>query len=110
MNGGDIEHQLVADVVQGDPIALQALLLRYRGRLLAYIKRQMPPSLASLVDPEDVLQDTSIEAFRRMGQFSPQGDDAAIRWLMTIARHHIVYLLRAQHSQKRGGGGGGGRV
>src|SRR5258706_10396112 len=104
MNSVDVEPQLVADVIEGDPIALQALLVRCRLRLLAYIRRQMPTAIASFIEPEDVLQDTCIEAFRRMGQFTSQGDDAPMRWLMTIARHRIVDLVRAQSAAKRGGG------
>jgi RNA polymerase sigma factor (sigma-70 family) len=39
-----------------------------------------------------------------MREFAPQSEDAPMRWLMTIARHHIVDLLRAQNSLKRGAG------
>src|SRR5690349_4700205 len=62
------------------------------SRLEDYIGRRVPPSLRSLIDPADILQDTFVEAFRRAGEFSARGNDAAFRWLVTIARHRMAAL------------------
>jgi RNA polymerase sigma-70 factor (ECF subfamily) len=72
--------------------------------LLAYARRLVPADLARVVDPQDVVQDTCVEAFRRLREFEPRGPDADRRWLMTIARHLVVNLTVAHRAAKRGGG------
>jgi RNA polymerase sigma factor (sigma-70 family) len=87
-----------------DPLSLQLLFHTERARLLEYVRRHLPAELAGVIDVQDVLQDTYINAFRRMGQFSPGGDSSSVfRWLVTIARHRIAELLRLQRTAKRGG-------
>jgi RNA polymerase sigma-70 factor (ECF subfamily) len=83
---------------------LQALLYRHRGRLLEYIQRHLPPVLVPLFTPEDVFQDVCIEAFRGIGQFVADGDASACAWLLTIARHRMIDLLRGHNARKRGSG------
>jgi RNA polymerase sigma-70 factor (ECF subfamily) len=83
----------------------QTLLLSERGPLLAYINRHLPAELAASADPQDVLQDTYFEAFRRIGQFRADDATSVYRWLVTIARNRIAELLRARRTAKRGGGG-----
>ena len=85
------------------PAVLQGILQENAPRLLAYLDRHMPPGLRRLVEPQDVLQDVFFEAFVRIHEFQPHGDDAHHRWLVTIARHKILNLLRAQRAVKRGG-------
>jgi RNA polymerase sigma-70 factor (ECF subfamily) len=96
--------ELLEEARSGDSIAMLALLHGYRRRLLDYINRHLPPAVAREVDPEDVMQDTCMEACRRIKEFSPRGEDSMLRWLMTMARHHMIDLLRTQTRQKRGGG------
>lgn len=90
-----------------DPLSLQLLLHAQRARLMEYVRRHLPAELAGFIDVQDVLQDTYINAFRRMGQFTPGEPDSVYRWLVTIARHRIAELLRLHRSDKRGGGRGG---
>ena len=98
------ENLLIERAILGDLRALEVLLLRHHDRVLACVLRQMPQDLRRLHDPQDVLQDTCFEAFCRISQFQPQGEDCIFRWLATIARNRIVYLVRAQRAVKRGGG------
>jgi RNA polymerase sigma-70 factor (ECF subfamily) len=86
------------------PGHLESLLDAHAGRLLAYIERHLPTVLQPAHQPMDVLQDVYFEAFRRLGEFAPQGDDAAYRWLVTIARHRMCRLLRRRRALKHGGG------
>ncbi len=87
-----------------DPLSLQLLFHAERAHLLEYVRRHLPGELAAVVDVQDVLQDTYINAFRRMGQFTPGGDSSSVfRWLVTIARHRIAELLRLHRTAKRGG-------
>jgi RNA polymerase sigma-70 factor (ECF subfamily) len=86
------------------------LLFSEQPRVLAYIERHLPASVAALIQPVDVLQDVYIEAFRRIGSFTRHDETSVYRWLVTIARAQIAMLLRRHRTQKRGGGAGGGTV
>src|SRR5579862_9231177 len=94
---------LLRAVAEGDAIALQALLHVHRLKLKSYIHRHLPNALVPLIDPEDVVQDVCIEAFRYTGQLKINDDEAFERWLLTVARNRMTMLLRAAKSQKRGG-------
>jgi RNA polymerase sigma-70 factor (ECF subfamily) len=89
-----------------DPTASELILYTERARLLAYVKRHLPVELQAWVDPNDVLQDTYFEAFRRLAHFQATDEAAAYRWLVTIARHRISELLRTRRTARRGGGMG----
>jgi RNA polymerase sigma-70 factor (ECF subfamily) len=82
------------------------MLHQYAPRILEYLQRQLPAELRRIVEPQDVLQDTFFEAFQRLEDFTPDGDEAVYRWLVTIARNRVVSLLRMQRRLKRGGGRG----
>src|SRR4051794_41089338 len=73
---------------------LASQLEAHAGRLLSYVERHFPVVLQPAHQPMDVLQDVYFEAFRRLGEFVPEGDDASYRWLVTIARHRMCQLLR----------------
>jgi RNA polymerase sigma-70 factor, ECF subfamily len=92
-----------ANESQRDIVELQAMLHASADKLLAYLKRQMPKDLRRFVDAQDILQDTFFEAFQRSAEFRVQGEDSAYRWLVTIARHRMVAVLRMQQALKRGG-------
>lgn len=97
-------HDLVRDVLAGIPLALDRLLLQESSRLLARIERRIPRQLSALISAEDVLQDTLAEAFRTAGSFRPEGPDACYKWLLRIAEHRLIDLIRAHRAAKRGGG------
>jgi RNA polymerase sigma-70 factor (ECF subfamily) len=60
--------------------------------------------LTRLVEPNDILQDTQIEAFRRIRSFCDNGGDGFYIWLVQIARRQMLQYLRARRTLKRGGG------
>jgi RNA polymerase sigma-70 factor (ECF subfamily) len=93
-----------------DPTAaLERLLRSHHARLLAYLRRQVPQSLQSLVDPHDVLQDVYLAAFRRLSEYPMKdGQPLAFAWLLTVARNTLINLIEHHTAQKRGGGRGGG--
>ena len=97
------QEALLGQAVAGDAIALQTLLHLHRLRLLGYIDRRLPSELMSVIDPEDILQDVCVEAFRHIGRLTLDSHEAFGRWLLTVARHRMAMLLRAVKSQKRGG-------
>ncbi|MEX0777359.1 MAG: RNA polymerase sigma factor [Phycisphaeraceae bacterium] len=97
------EELLIAQAVKGSAESLQGLLLRHYDRLLGFIRAKLPADIRRVTDPEDVLQETCIEAFKRIGAFEAQGADSFFRWLATIARHRMLDLIAAHRAAKRGG-------
>lgn len=91
-------------LANGDAGAAAELLYRYQARLVGYVRKNMPPELASVFEPHDVVQDAYFHAVRRLHSFRPDGADALLRWLLTIARHSLADLVRMQRAQKRDGG------
>ena len=87
-------------------LQLQRMLHEHAARLLDFVSGKLPADLRSFVEPRDVLQDVFFEAFQRIGEFEPRVNNAAYRWLVTIARHRVLALIRMQRASKRGGGRG----
>jgi RNA polymerase sigma-70 factor (ECF subfamily) len=94
--------QLVDAACAGDRAALAALFARHEGRLLAFLRARMSADLARRVAPEDVLQETLLEASRKLDGFERQSDGASFyRWLVGIARNKVNEAHRAGASKKR---------
>lgn len=86
----------------GNAPALQRLIHAHGGVLARYVGRLVPADLNRLIDPQDVVQDAYVEAFQRLTEFSPaQDDQAALRWLKTIARNRLIDLVRRHRAAKR---------
>ncbi len=88
--------------INNDPQALEDLLAAHHGRLLAYINKHLPTQLRPFVDSADVVQDTFFEACRLITGFKPSGENATFRWLVTIARHRMIDLLRMHEARRNG--------
>src|SRR3984957_5754353 len=95
---------LISQAVGGDGSALESLLLHFHDPLLQSIQRSISRGASALITPEDVLQETFIEAFRRIRTFDHRGNAAFLNWLKNIARGRLVNQLKALKAQKRGGG------
>ena len=83
---------------------LQSILERHGDMILGYLARKLPKDVNDFIDPQDILQDTFFEAFQRMGEFTTLSDAATSQWLLTIARHRLINLVRAKRRLKRAGG------
>jgi RNA polymerase sigma-70 factor (ECF subfamily) len=82
---------------------LQQLLHERRPQLMAYIQRQLGSRLRQKVEPEDIFQETSIDALRRIEEFSRLERDP-FGWLCQIAEHRLIDAHRRYfQSQKRAG-------
>ena len=95
-------EQLLEKVQQGDTSASEELFKRHQGRLLGAIKLRLDRRLAARVGVSDVLQDTYLEAARRMPQYLKQRKMPFYAWLRWIAREKIITLHRRyRKAQKR---------
>jgi RNA polymerase sigma factor (sigma-70 family) len=76
-------------------------LIAQADALLAYVDRQLPPSLRGSVDPADVVQDVWTQALQRESAFDPSIDPTGRRWLFTIARRRIIRLMERHHASRQ---------
>ncbi len=100
----DEQTDLVEQAIAGLPLALDRLLLDHYPKLAARVDQKLPSDVRTLVAPEDIIQETFTDAFRRIGSFRPEGQDAFYRWLTAIADNRVTDAVRAQRAAKRGGG------
>jgi RNA polymerase sigma-70 factor (ECF subfamily) len=92
---------LIRGASQGDAQSLQRLLVLYHPRLRARLLRQMDPSMKAKIEPEDILQQVYLEAYRAIGQFDYRGKDSFLRWLFTILDRKLIDEHRALHAERR---------
>jgi RNA polymerase sigma-70 factor (ECF subfamily) len=86
----------------GDRAARGRLLALHRARLRKMIAVRMDPRLAVRVDPSDVVQDTLMEAARRMSDFLRQEAMPFYPWLRNLAAERLIQLQRLHiRAQKR---------
>ena len=80
---------------------MRRLLIRYHPRLRARLVRQMDAALKARLDPEDILQQVYLEAFRAIRDFDYRGEDSFLRWLFTIMDRKLIDEHRALHAECR---------
>jgi len=84
-----------------DQLAFNRLFERYYERLHAIVRLRMGAHLKSLVEPEDVIQETFIAALRSFDRFEVLDDASFIRWLSTIAINQIRGQADYHFAKKR---------
>jgi RNA polymerase sigma-70 factor (ECF subfamily) len=85
----DAEEQLTERIRKHDAQALGHYLDTKRPQLLAFIEHQLGASLRRKVEPEDMLQEVSVEAVRSLPQIE-LGDRDVFGWLCQIAERRII--------------------
>lgn len=84
-------------------LALLRLLKESRTSVLAYISRQIPQGLRHLLDAEDIFQGVCYRASSQITSISiPEEPDAAMRWLLSVARNFLIDRVRELRALKRG--------
>jgi RNA polymerase sigma-70 factor (ECF subfamily) len=87
----------------GDPVSRGDLFARHAGKLRAYVEFRLGSALSRRVEPDDVVQETFLRAWRDLGSASLSGEGASFGWLTTIARHVIADVARAARARRREG-------
>jgi len=95
--------ELIARAVAGDEDALVELLLAHHDRLAQHISQKLPVAMQAVIDADDVLQQTYIDAFVAIGRLELRSEKAFFRWLATIADHRLVDAVKSLKRKKRGG-------
>jgi RNA polymerase sigma-70 factor (ECF subfamily) len=90
------DHDLEAAALAGDREALAALFEGQRGRLLRMVRLRMDRRLAGRIDPDDVLQDSSVDALRRLDEYRAHhaGSLPLHLWFRLLVGQRLVSLHR----------------
>jgi RNA polymerase sigma-70 factor (ECF subfamily) len=87
-------EELLRRAVQGDGGAMDGLLNRCRPRLRRMVAVRMDSRLAARVDPSDVVQETLVEAIRKLPDYVAERRLPFYPWLRELAWEHLVRLHR----------------
>lgn len=93
------EEQLVHAAVGGDTVALSALLRAHGPRLREQLS--IDRRWQSVLEADDVLQVTYLEAFLKISTFVPGGSNAFYGWLRRIAENNLRDAIKGFEAQKR---------
>lgn len=80
--------------VGGDADSLNRLLRRHQARLKRLVAVRLNPRLQARVDASDIVQDTLMEAARRLSGYSSSLDTPFYPWLRKIAMQRLVDATR----------------
>jgi RNA polymerase sigma-70 factor (ECF subfamily) len=94
---------MVQRAVRGDAMALKLLLTKSRTRLRDQMAGRVPRDLRSVLDVDDIVQETHVEIFRRIDGFKPQNNGSFDRWVTTIALSRLRNAIKRYRAAKRGG-------
>ncbi len=74
----------------------ETLLRLKENEFLAYAQSLMSPQMRSTIDPEDVLQEARIAAFRSLPSFTPSReiDGSLIAWFRAMVRNRVIEQAR----------------
>ncbi|MBL8880054.1 MAG: sigma-70 family RNA polymerase sigma factor [Phycisphaerales bacterium] len=93
------EDALIRAAVAGDTAALAALLRTSGTRLREQLS--IDRRWQSVLEADDVLQVTYLEAFLKVGSFVPGGSNAFYGWLRRIAENNLRDAIKGLEAQKR---------
>ncbi len=93
------DHELVVEAVAGDEDALSLLLERHGPHVRRALN--ISPKWQSIVDAEDIMQVTYLEAFMRIRKFDAASSQAFRAWLRRIAENNLRDAIRELTRFKR---------
>ena len=99
----EIEEQAerLQQAVKGDEEALQQLIVQCHGPLYGVLEGRMGSTLRRHVDPDDVLQEAYVAAFKSITRCSFDGPGGFYKWLERIALDRLKDIQRGLKRKKR---------
>lgn len=88
----------------GDEEALVALLERYGPVVRANLRGKIDAKWQSMLNDDDVIQETYADAFLSISQFEPRGERSFLRWLTRLARNNLLDAVKGLNAARAGGG------
>ncbi|HPF41587.1 MAG TPA: RNA polymerase sigma factor [Phycisphaerae bacterium] len=101
MESQDARSELLKKIAKGDEGALQTLLQEYHAPVLNRVSVDIEARMQRYVDPEDILQETYITAFRSFRDYQFNAPGAFYRWVERIALARLQDTLRDLQRKKR---------
>jgi RNA polymerase sigma-70 factor (ECF subfamily) len=95
------EMRLLQQAVAGDQQAFKQLVERYRPGLRAFIEVRLSADVRARVDPSDVIQETQLEAFVRLGDFLQRHPMPFHVWLRKTAYERLLKVRRRHLAAQR---------
>src|SRR5262245_29964288 len=86
--------QLLEEVRAGQADAFDRLFTRHQDYLRQVVALRLDPRLRPRVDPSDVVQETQLEAFRRLPDFLQRQPMPFRLWLRKTAQERLRMLER----------------
>jgi RNA polymerase sigma-70 factor (ECF subfamily) len=83
---------LLSRAAEGDAAAVNDLMGRHRGRLQRMVAVRMDKRLARRIGPSDVVQETMVEASRRLPAYLKGQPIPSDPWLHRLAWNRLVHL------------------
>ena len=90
----DSTVELVERVRKGDRDALERLIARHVGPLRRYVSGRLPRWARDLADTDDLVQDTLLRTFTRIGDFDARGAGALQAYLRQAVLNRVRDELR----------------
>jgi len=94
-------RELVALAKDGDKPALNRLYTAYAERVRWMVRFRMKRELRSKLESMDLVQNTFVQAFGGLDDFTYRNEGDFVRWLSKIAENEVRGSLRGLHAQKR---------
>lgn len=92
---------LVERFKNGDTEAFGLIFRKYQWRLAVLVHYKLSPTLRSVTEVDDILQEVFLAAAQDMRQFTYQSPGSLMAWLSRIADHVIADAARYQNREKR---------
>ncbi len=101
MAGPDETQELLELVRSGDSKAIDRLLGRHRPTLRRVVELRLDPAIAGRVDASDVVQETLVEASRRLAEYASNPAMPFHIWLRHLAKDHVIDAHRRHRAAQR---------
>src|SRR5579859_6724354 len=92
----DDEASLIASMAQGDARALEQIYERHSRGVYSLAVRLLSDGAAA----EEVVQETFLKLWRQPSAYQP-GRGRLLAWLLGVAHHHAIDLLRRRQLEQR---------
>lgn len=98
---GDKTLNLLKDVENGDPSAVNRLLDRHREAVRRMVQMRLDQAVARRVDASDVVQDVLLEASQRLSDYIRSPSMPFHLWLRQLAKDRIIDMHRRHRAAQR---------
>jgi RNA polymerase sigma-70 factor (ECF subfamily) len=87
-------NRLLDAVRAGEPSAFDRLFARHRGTLRRFVAFRLDPRIQARLDASDIVQETHLEAYRRMSDYLQRRPMPFRIWLRKTAYERLLKLRR----------------